>query len=129
MRMTIEYLEEYIKLKREADDLKVRLDTLGFPSGIRYSPLPRSETNEIPTLDDIIIQREKIRREWQKKLYEAQGLLLAIEAWMDEVADPEIKQIVRLKYMDGLTWGNVGLEMYMAGSTAYRKLHYYLSKQ
>ena len=107
MRMTIEYLEEYIKLKHEADDLKARLDALGFPSGIRYSPLPRSETNEIPTLDDIIIQREKIRKKWQKKLYEAQGLLISIEVWMDGVEDPEVKQIVRLKYVDGLTWEEV----------------------
>lgn len=129
MRMTIEYLEEYIKLKHEADDLKARLDALGFPSGIRYSPLPRSETNEIPTLDDIIIQREKIRKKWQKKLYEAQGLLISIEVWMDSVEDPEVKQIVRLKYVDGLTWEEVSKEMFVSKTTVQRWLHNYLEQQ
>lgn len=127
MQMTIDYLESYLKLKREADDLAARIDAMTGVSGVHYSPLPKSET--MPEgLDVIVIERDRLKRRWENKYAEAVEVLLAIESYVDEVKDPLIRTAIRLKYIDGASWEETGKALRYDPSWVRKKVMSYVEE-
>ena len=65
----------------------------------------------------IIINLGKINRKRAK-----------IIRYIEEIEDPEIQEILHLKYVSGLKWREIGDEMHMSYNTARRKHEKYLKK-
>ncbi|WP_081585211.1 DUF1492 domain-containing protein [Kallipyga massiliensis] len=73
-------------------------------------------------LDPIIIRRKKLYQKYWDKVAEGQKIILEIEAFLEGVKDPETRTIIRIKYIDGLTWEEVGDVVHMHRTTCYRKV-------
>lgn len=106
--MRIETLERYRALREEADDLKNRLEALNGMCSPSLDGNPQ-HTNETHGLDELVLKREKLRRLYYKKLNKSRSLLIEIETFLDDVKDPETRTIIRHKYIDGMTWEDVGV--------------------
>lgn len=106
--MRIETLERYRALREEADDLKNRLEALNGMCSPSLDGNPQ-HTNETHGLDELVLKREKLRRLYYKKLNKSRSLLIEIEQFLDDVNDPETRTIIRHKYIDGMTWEDVGV--------------------
>ena len=121
MIVTMEWLGRYLAIKDEIKDIKARLDAMDGWKSPRLSDNPsHSSSNE--GLDPIIIRREKFYRKYLEKLAEGQKIILEIEAFLEGVKDPETRTIIRIKYIDGLTWEEVGKVVHMHRTTCYRKV-------
>ena len=51
-----------------------------------------------------------------------------LEIFIEDIKDPEISLIFRLKYINGMSWREIGDEMHMSYNTARRKHKKYLQK-
>ena len=66
------------------------------------------------------------RKALNKKKREAAQELLAIEEFLDNLDDPEMRIILRLRYCLRMTWEAIGDEIYMSPSGALRKCKRFL---
>lgn len=107
MRMMLEYLEKYDSLRKEAEDLKGRIEVLEDPRSPSLSLNP-THSSSSSSLDEVVIKKHELEKRYRKKEKRLVNQLLAIEAYLDTVHDPEIRTAIRLKYIDGHTWREVG---------------------
>lgn len=125
--MRIETLKKYRPLVVEADELKKRIESMDGLHSPTISDNP-THTNETHGLDTIIIKRHKLYRQYLKKLKRCQDMLLEIEQYLDTVTDPEVRTLIRYKYLDGMTWEEAGRELKMDPSWCRRKVLYALGE-
>ena len=69
------------------------------------------------------------RKSLNKKKREAAQELLAIEEFLDNLDDPEMRVILRLRYCLRMTWDAIGDEIYMSPSGALRKCRRFLKNR
>lgn len=119
--MQIETLKKYRPLVVEADELKKRIESMDGLRSPTISDNP-AHTNETHGLDAIVIKRHKLFRQYIKKLKHCQDMLLEIEQYLDTVTDPEVRTLIRYKYLDGMTWEEAGREIKMDPSWCRRKV-------
>lgn len=121
MIVTMEWLERYISIKKECEDIKNRIDELDGWKGHGFSENPTHSTSN-EGLDRIIIKREQLYKKYLKKLSKGQAVVLEIEAFLEGVKDPGTRTIIRLKYIDGYTWREVGDFLHLDYSACYRRV-------
>lgn len=51
---------------------------------------------------------QKLRDEWFVKLHAVSDRIQAMEAFLDDVEDAEMREILRLRYQDGMTHEEIG---------------------
>lgn len=119
--MRIETLKKYRPLAAEADELKNRIESMDGLHSPTISDNP-AHTNETHGLDTIVIKRHKLFRQYIKKLKRCQDMLLEIEQYLDTVTDPEVRTLIRYKYLDGMTWEEAGREIKMDPSWCRKKV-------
>ena len=64
----------------------------------------------------------KLRQRLYEKLGRIQAERMMLENWLDSVQDPELRDILRLQYINGLTQEEVAQELGYARETISRKL-------
>ena len=74
---------------------------------------------------EIAKQREEILK---RKMGEAARELLNIEKYLDELDDPEMRLMLRMRYCLRMTWEAIGDEIFMSPSGALRKCRKFLKK-
>lgn len=116
-------LSKYFWLKKEINDLENRL--LEFGDGISATSI----TNEIKGSPEHISIQEK-RAILVEKLFNARLSALEeyikIESYIEKVDDVEIRQIMRYRFLDLLSWNEIGAEMLYDRTTISKKLRAYL---
>lgn len=120
-------LKKYRPLVVEANELKKRIESMDGLRSPAISDNP-AHTNEMHGLDDIIIKRHKLYRQYLKKLKRCQDMLLEIEQYLDTINDPEVRTLIRYKFLDGMTWEEAGRELKMDPSWCRRKVLHALGK-
>lgn len=125
MKVTKSMLENYRAGKMEIIALEKYLDKLeedkrgfeqtdivkGSSTQFPYLPITVRVSGVAPedmdTVDKIKnLQRQTEAKIWQKKLA-LERQKAAVERWLEKVADPNIRSLVRLHYIIGLSWEEV----------------------
>lgn len=121
MIVTEEWLGRYLEIKKDLDLLVDKLQALDGWKTPKLSENPtRSSSNE--GLDGIIIKRDRIYRQYLKELKEAYKVILEIETFIEQVKDPMTKSIIRKRYIQGLTWRDVGDQLGIGGAACYKRV-------
>lgn len=63
-----------------------------------------------------------VRQRLYDKQLQIQGEIAFLEDWLDAVEDPEMRDILRLQYVNGLTQEEIAVELGYARETVSRKL-------
>lgn len=86
-------------------------------------PTSQTEQNAIK-LSELM---EKLEREKERLL----DFQIRVAAWMEEIDDPEVKAIVRFRYILGMSWRQVNWEMgnRLDRQFAYHKLRRYIERK
>lgn len=63
-----------------------------------------------------------VRQRLYDKQLQIQGEIAFLEDWLDSVSDPEMRDILRLQYINGLTQEEIAKELGYARETVSRKL-------
>lgn len=114
-----EDLDKFEKLKKELDNLSDRIKILqNKPRKILSDSVsgssksyPFIQHNVVVTgLDDSIVYRrrkntiKKLKRMYKNKEFKIYKMLKNIEYELNNIDDPEIREIIRMRYEDGLNW-------------------------
>lgn len=110
--MTEKELKDYRKLCREVDDLRQRIGKEKSREIPVVSGKVKGSMREFPYIETHIgvelyepeameASAERIRR-YQAKLLEAERKKLEIEQFVEEIPDPELRMIFRLRFLDGM---------------------------
>lgn len=116
--MTKAQLRAYRDIKLERDRLEAMVAALEYgPSGLRLDGMPRSGKIGDPTGSQAI-DHTQVRDLYKQKVAELDQAIVEIEAVI-ECLEPRERTLIRLYYIEGLTWEEVCVSM----SYSWRQIH------
>lgn len=120
--MTKEQLKTYRDIKKEHDHLaqkiiQLKLEMYG-PRSQRMDGMPRSGPGENYVLEERMDQKTELLQLLKEKAQELVEAMEVIEHAIEKL-EPRERHLVRLHYIDGLTWEQVAVEM----GYSWRQVH------
>lgn len=120
--MTKEQLRTYRDLRKERDDLARKIHELEWsmygPRAQRLDGMPRAGSGG-DGLEGQMDRHNELRELYRSKVAELGRQLLAIERAIERLSSRE-RQLIRLHYIEGLTWEQVCNEMNYSWSQVHR---------
>lgn len=119
--MTLQDLENYASLRREIAQTRKRLQKIHSGGTITHGTV-RGSSKQLPYQEHVITVYGIPIRDRQF-VYEIEGKLRArikrfeeqtvkVESFIDTVTDSTVRQIIALRYIDGLEWRQVARRVY-----------------
>lgn len=115
--MTKERLRKYRAIKRERDHIHAKIEEIEtLLYGLRspqISGMPRGGNESRDGRRDALIQRKgELLTLYQQKEEALDMEILAIEAAISALSNPTERLLMRLYYIDGLTWEEVAVQIH-----------------
>jgi DNA-directed RNA polymerase specialized sigma subunit len=105
-----EYLQQYKSVQREIDDLDYRMAQLRLkyaaPSAIEYSDMPKAHNTE-HDLSDYVAKMDEMTDYMISKYTRLRGIEVSIYKRLDRMDNQDERELLRLRYIDGLTWSQI----------------------
>ena len=127
--MTEKELSGLYYLNRETERLQDELDELEHSVGVKsivLSHAPKSKRRY--GVEDMAAERADLKAIVQLNLLKIQKERTRLERYIGSIENPETRLIFRLRHINGMTWREIGDEMYMTYETARRKHKAHLKK-
>lgn len=120
--MTKEELKNYAKLDKECSDLAFRIEALeekiNSPRVQILSDMPKGTLRKDAA--DLIADLVDMKADYIRKYRKAVKELKRIEDAIDGIDNPTLRDLMRYKYIDGLKWEEVAVEMHYAWQHIHR---------
>ena len=119
------------KLEREMEQLastQVTDTVMGTREDGTYGPI-KIKGLPLPEYDQKREQLEQRLARYDEIEKELAGMIGSIEDFIMSVPDPRIRTILRLKYLDGKSWREIGQRYGRGPSWAFDKIKKYFSKK
>lgn len=121
--MTKEQLRTYRELKKERDDIDRRLKEMEAeepaPRTSRLDGMPRGGSGENYVLEGKMDREDELRQLYEEKKAQLDAQLVKIEKAIESLKSTE-RTILRLYYIDGLTWEEVAVEVGYSWAQTHR---------
>lgn len=121
--MTKAQLQKYRALKKELNDIRRRRedleDVMYGPRSQRIDGMPRGGSGAGDVLEERIDRKDELLAMYMAKEEELDDALFAIERAIEKL-DPTQRTLVRLHYIDGLTWEQVAVAIDYSWSQTHR---------
>lgn len=105
-----EFLMQYRAVHREIEDLDRRMAQLRLkyaaPSAIEYSDMPKAHNTE-HDLSDYIVKMDEMTNYMISKYTRLRGIEVNIYMRVDRMSDQTERELLRWRYIDGLTWTQI----------------------
>ena len=122
--MTEKELSRYYKLKREIEDLEIRIKEFGDGvKGLQTKDVVISGGGGNISIQEKLML---LQSEYIEKRVSALEQYKEIERYIEDIDDPEVRTIMRLRFMDLLSWEEIGKRTYQDKKTASKKMRIYL---
>lgn len=122
VNITLDDLEQYADLRRSLQiDLEelVAIECLLLPAKAKSAFSKSSSACNLSSVERHFFKTEQLRQRIEYKRQKALTMLLKIEIWLDTLADKQIVNIVKSRYILGYSWYKVARKCYgNADSTA-----------
>ena len=114
-------------LKKEIEQIEMQIKELTVLSAMAMNGMPSGNSVSSP-VEKFYNRLEKLRNKLQAKLNEYITEKDRIEEYIENIEDPEIRVIARLRFIDNEDYQTIGNEMFMDRTTVYKKLKKYFEK-
>lgn len=124
--MSIEELSRYYYLKKEIEDLELRIKELketGGISGIRYREVDIQQSRVNTTIQDKLLELEDKLMERRVSALEE---YLKIQNYIQQIEEPQLRQIFTYRFMDLWDWEKIGEKMNYHRTSVSKKVHEYI---
>lgn len=122
--MSEKELSQYYYLKKEIKSLEDKIEEFG--DGVGAVRIKETMINVNPSLESIQEKRMLLINQLIDARLTALEKYLEIERYIESVDDPEIRMIMRLRFLDLKDWYTIGEELYCNRTTVTRKLRKYI---
>lgn len=110
--MNWELLEQYRSLRQEASELKDRIQEVYsnalFPKSVQISAMPRASRYSNDGMIRIFEKIEELTEMYKKKQQELLEMCVQIELDIQKLPTSIERRIIRLRYLDGKQWSEIG---------------------
>ncbi|MCQ4638603.1 helix-turn-helix domain-containing protein [Anaerovorax odorimutans] len=124
--MTKDRLKQLRALMKEAEHLEEQIRDLPFKAGPYVADSAKDYRTGFPrTITIRGYSAEgyyRLKRRLQEKLRQIQDEIAELELWLDGVEDSQLRDILRLIYVNGLTQEQVAEELGISTRTVQRKI-------
>ncbi len=124
--MTKERLKKLKALLKEAEHLEEEIKTLPFETGGYVGDSANDYKMGFPkpfTIQGYSTQKyDRLKAKLQKKLRDVRDEIAELEEWLSGVGDAELRDILRLQYVNGLTQEQIAEELGYSVITIKRRL-------
>lgn len=119
-------LSKFYWLNKEIKDLEERIATLDLGvSSIKYDGLSVSSSKKADSIQEKLVELKDI---WMEKRVSALEEYIKIERFILSVPDEEIRLIMRYRYMDLMSWEEIGNKLGYDRTAVSKKVRSYLKK-
>lgn|GEM_PF-792250 len=121
MSITKTELERCATLAREADNLRermIRLRAAAEGAGMRLDGMPAGGVGD--PVGEAVANLDKLRTRWMRTIDQYLALMLRADEAIAELESPEVRTVLRLRYIDGLPWEEVSVKVNYASSHCRR---------
>lgn len=113
--MTVkEYLRQYLTAYNEAQRIGSDIARLriryAYPSAIQYSDMPKAHNTE-HDLSDYAAKVQLLEQDLNRKMNECIRVEVEIRQSIDQLPDDRERELLRLRYIDGMTWEAIAVVM------------------
>ena len=121
MELTLRDFERCATLAREADSIRERIIRLrtaaeGGGMGRDYA----SVGGYGDPVGEAVVNLDKLRARWTRTINQYLALMLRIDEAVAGLGCPEVRTVLRLRYIDGLPWKEVSVKANYASSHCRR---------
>lgn len=124
--MTKERMKKLRALIKEAEHLEEQIRDLPFLSGPYVADSAKDYRTGFPRTITIrgysTEQYDRLKRKQQRKLQAIRDEIAELEDWLDSIMDTELRDILRLQYINGLTQEEIAEELGYSVITIKRRL-------
>lgn len=124
--MSEKELSKYYNLKREVQDLEDRIKEFG--SGVKSVPIKEVSVSSSHSTKSIQETKVELVSRYTEKRIEALEQYLAIERYIEDVEDVEIRNIMRYRYLDLMKWEEIAEKVFQDRTTISKKVRRYLKE-
>lgn len=123
--MSEKELSQFYWLKKEIKDLEDKIDELGYGVGsIKIKDVIGTSNNPQSSIQEkVAILQEKLINARLSALEE----YLKIERYIESVEDSEIRQIMRFRFMDLMSWNDIADQLHYERTTVAKKLRQFIN--
>ena len=120
--MTEKELSGLFYLNRETEWLQKDLEKLEHSIGAKSPVLSHSPKGKGQRgISDLAVEIADLKAVIQLNLIRIQRERARLERYINSIDDPEIRLIFRLRHINGMTWREIGEEVYMSHMSAFNK--------
>ena len=102
-------LLSYLDIKAERAQIQQQIDNLADPKGINWDGMP-SGSGGGDDMAGIVAKRDALRKKYEAKLADLTDAQTEIEEMIDGL-EPVARRLMRCRYIDGLRWEKVCVEI------------------
>ena len=124
--MTKKELTRYYHLKVEIEVLRERIEEFG--NGVKsqqFSEDKVSSSHKGKSIQETKVELVAILTEKRMSALEE---YMKIERYIDSIEEPEMRNIMRFRYLDCMKWEEIGEKYYMDRTTISKKVNRYINK-
>lgn len=111
-------------LRIEIKEIKDEIENLSELQSVEMTGMPHSNSISNPTAQ-YFIKKQKLIEKLNKKLEKYIDELTRVENIIGDIEDAEIRLIARYRFVDNLTWEEIGKIIHRDRSVCYKKLKKY----
>lgn len=122
----IYYINEEIKiLKKELCELEEERKNRPYSKAITYSDMPKGcgVSDPMAAVDELVDTERNLKEAIAYNLKQLQKERLKMELFLQDIPDAQMRLIIRLRCVNGLSWKEIGERMGMDRTTASRKFY------
>ena len=112
------YIAEKERLLKEIEKYNDQID-YGYKS-LSYDEVYSKSVNKDATIN-LVIHNERVLKILKKREKSLSVIIIKLENIIKKIENPEIRSIVELRAIYGKTWEQIGEEMHMEKTTAFKK--------
>lgn len=124
--MSEKELSRYYNLKREVQDLEDRIKEFG--SGVKSVPIKEVQVSSSHSTKSIQETKVELVSRYTEKRIEALEQYLAIERYIEEIEDVEIRNLMRYRFLDLMKWEDIAEKVFQDRTTISKKVRRYLKE-
>lgn len=126
--MTIDELSKYHVIKLEIEQIKDNLKELDETSigSPKLTGMPQSVGSVGNPVESVAIKKEKLETILKRKQDKLLDEHLKIENFLETVDDSNVRVIIRARFIDGMSWQEIGKKLNFERTTPYYHLKKYL---
>lgn len=124
--MSEKELSKYYNLKREVQDLEERIAEFG--SGVKSTPIKEVSVSSSHSTKSIQETKVELVAMYTEKRIEALEQYLAIERYIEDIEDVEIRNIMRYRFLDLMKWEDIAEKVFQDRTTISKKVRRFLKE-